>query len=657
VCEAVTEGEDVLLVMPTGAGKSLCYQLPGLARGGTTLVVSPLIALMEDQVEKLTALGLRAARIHSGRDRAESRAACVDYLAGELDYLFIAPERLRVPGFPEMLARRKPALVAIDEAHCISQWGHDFRPDYRMLKERLPLLRPSPIVALTATATPSVQADIVQELGMPRPRRMIRGFRRENLAVEATELPTRARADAIVELLSGPSRTPAIVYARTRKEAEHLAAVLGKRKRAATYHAGLSASARDKAQTAFLKGKVDVIVATTAFGMGIDKADVRTVVHAALPATIEGYYQEIGRAGRDGEASRAVLYFGFRDRATHEFFLERDFPSEGELTKVWRALGDDPAPLEDARRRARLSTEDFERALEKLWVHGGARVRGDDVARGDAPLAKVLDRYGAHVAHKRDALARMYAFAEGHGCRMLALVRHFGDERDAGAACGACDVCDPEGALSQRSSPPTAEEAAWLTRVVATIRGFSRPPTAGQVHRELEGHGLERRAFERLLAGLASAGRVTVTEDSMVKDGETITFRRVASIDGASGDVSDVLLRAVPEEEAPRGRRARRPRKARSGKAKAPRAKRAKGADAAKAALPDDPLVQALRAYRAAEAKRLGVPAFRIFTDRTLAALVEARPTSGDALAAVPGVGPAFGKRHGAAVIALVRGR
>ncbi|MGH7328352.1 MAG: RecQ family ATP-dependent DNA helicase, partial [Polyangiaceae bacterium] len=290
VCAAVVRGDDVLLVMPTGAGKSLCYQLPGITRGGTTLVVSPLIALVEDQVEQLKAIGLHAERIHSGRTRADSRDACRAYLDGNLDFLFIAPERLRVPGFPEMLAKRKPTLIAIDEAHCISQWGHDFRPDYRMLGDRLPLLRPAPVIALTATATPTVQDDIVTELRLVSTFRSIHGFRRTNIAVEVVERKPSERLAVVKNILADASRRPAIVYAPTRKESEETAKELSKRFHAAAYHAGLTSAVRSEAQSSFLRGKIDVIVATTAFGMGIDKANVRTVIHTALPASIEGYY-------------------------------------------------------------------------------------------------------------------------------------------------------------------------------------------------------------------------------------------------------------------------------------------------------------------------------------------------------------------------------
>jgi DNA topoisomerase-3 len=212
VCQAAVDGKDVLLVMPTGSGKSLCYQLPGIASGGTTLVISPLIALMEDQVAKLKELGFAVERIHSGRERAASRQACLDYLNGKLQFLFIAPERLRVAGFPELLAKRKPSLIAIDEAHCISQWGHDFRPDYRMLGQYLPTLRPAPVIALTATATPLVQDDIAQQLGLVRPARFIHGFRRANIAIEAVEVAPSQRPALACQLLLDGERRPGIVY-------------------------------------------------------------------------------------------------------------------------------------------------------------------------------------------------------------------------------------------------------------------------------------------------------------------------------------------------------------------------------------------------------------------------------------------------------------
>jgi len=259
VCRAAIAGRDLLLVMPTGAGKSLCYQLPAIALGGTALVISPLIALMEDQYAKLAALNCRVARIHSGLDRGVSRQACVEYLAGNLHFLFIAPERLRVPGFPEMLPKRPPALIAIDEAHCISQWGHDFRPDYRMIGQHLPALRNGsavPVLALTATATPTVQADITTQLGMTNPARFIHGFRRDNLAIEVVEVPIPERPFAICKLLTKRAHRPAIVYATSRKQSEALAEQLSQLMPAAAYHAGLDGETRERVQRAFLSGQL-----------------------------------------------------------------------------------------------------------------------------------------------------------------------------------------------------------------------------------------------------------------------------------------------------------------------------------------------------------------------------------------------------------------
>ncbi|WP_227026702.1 DNA topoisomerase 3 [Corallococcus soli] len=562
VCRAATSGEDLLLVMPTGAGKSLCYQLPGLARAGTTLVVSPLIALMEDQVLRLQSLGFAADRIHSGRDRAASRQVCAEYLEGRLDFLFIAPERLGVPGFGEFLARRTPSLIAIDEAHCISQWGHDFRPDYRLLGSRLPLLRPAPVVALTATATPDVQRDIVQQLGLRgstggAAHTFIHGFRRTNIAIEVRELNPGARGEAILSLLRDPSHRPAIVYASTRKHAEQYADLLSSDFHTAPYHAGLPPADRDRIQAAFLKGHLEVIVATTAFGMGIDKADVRTVIHAALPASLEGYYQELGRAGRDGKDSRAVLLHAFVDRRTHEFFHRRDYPDPAVLERLYQATSNELESKGSLQARVRGDPEVFDKALEQLWIHGGVEMTPDeDVRRGRAGWAV---QYIAQRERKQLHLEQMGRYAEAHGCRMRHLVAHFGDLQDSGAACGLCDVCAPETCAVVRFEEPSAVEAHALGRILEALHARDGQAT-GRLHRELFGDALHRRDFERLVGGLARSGLVRLDSDSFDKDGQVILFQRLSLTDtGRRARVIAPGQVVLPQarEESPKKRRGR----------------------------------------------------------------------------------------------------
>jgi DNA topoisomerase-3 len=657
-CGAVLSGRDTLVVMPTGAGKSLCYELPGLALGGTTLVVSPLIALMEDQVQKLGEHGLRAERIHSGRPRAESRRVCTDYLAGELDFLYIAPERLSVPGFPEMLARRKPVLVAVDEAHCISHWGHDFRPDYRLLEERLRALRPTPVIALTATATPMVQKDIAEQLALDSPSLHIHGFRRDNIAIEVAEMRPSVRRAVVASVLADPERRPALVYAPTRKESEALAADLAAEIPAAAYHAGMPAAARDENQSRFLTGELEVIVATIAFGMGVDKPDIRTVLHTGLPGTLEGYYQEVGRAGRDGQPSRAILLYSWADRRTHEYFHGRSYPEADVLESLFQKLDREPIPAEELRTRLRMIEDLFAPALEKLRIHGGARVDPEDnVSRGKAEWREA---YLVQRMHKLEQLAEMTRFADGHTCRMLNMVRHFGDLEDSGAPCGECDVCRPESCLARRYRDAGDEELEACRSVVEVLERRDSQGT-GQLYRQVaERHGwLERGAFEELLAGLVRVGLLRVDQDSFLKNGRRIHFQRASlTRDGRRhgiGQGEGVRLLAEPPA-APRRRR-QTPTATADGvqqeRAARPPAAGAVDLEAVAPSVKD--LADALRQWRLDEARRQEVPAYCILSNRTLLAVVEALPGSEDELLEVKGIGPTVADRYGLKILELVR--
>jgi ATP-dependent DNA helicase RecQ len=451
---------DVLVVMPTGAGKSLCYQLPALIRDDLTVVVSPLVSLMQDQVEALDRVAPgRAALINAQQDAGLNRAVMARAAAGEVRLLYIAPERFSSPGFAAALRAANVGLFVVDEAHCVSQWGHDFRPDYFRLADAARWLGAQALVASTATATPQVAADIVARLGLRDPVRVTTGFDRPNLSFAV--VPCRGAADKRARLaaaLAQDGARPAIVYAGTRAETEDLAGVLegALGTEVLAYHAGLGRQERADAQRRFMGGDVEVVVATNAFGMGVDKADVRTVAHATVPGSVEAYYQEAGRAGRDGLASRALLFAETRDKGLHVFFIQRaevdDAALEAVAGTLLRAAVDGRYDLPVA------AAGDSE--PERVRAIVGHLARAGVVRPAPAPIDRLRGRLLGAFDGRARATCRssagdaqrarwrqyraVWAFVEGSECRRAAILRHFGDRAQPRADVPCCDVCAPE---------------------------------------------------------------------------------------------------------------------------------------------------------------------------------------------------------------------
>ncbi len=527
ICRGIVAGDDALIVMPTGAGKSLCYQLPSLVRGGTALVISPLIALMEDQVAKLEHWGLRAERIHSKMDRLAARQVCFDYRDGRLDFLYIAPERLNVPGFPAFLAKYPPSLIAIDEAHCISQWGHDFRPDYRLLSHHLQQLRPAPIVAVTATATAQVQADIVKQLGLSGPNRHIHGFRRDNLAIEVVETPRNERAAIIQNLVANPQNRPAIVYTTARKDTQPLAAELSRVCKAAAYDAGMSGERRELVQRQFLNGDLEVIVATVAFGMGIDKPNIRLVVHNTMPGNLESYYQEIGRAGRDGLQSRAVMLFSFSDRRVHEFFLDKGYPHPRFLQQLFDALHTEAQSRETLWRYLQAGfqgDEDiFNQTLNKLIALGAARKAGwEDLLKGDDGWQT---DYESQQQLRKRQLDDIFDFAHTQRCRMQQLTQYFGETT---APCGICDVCAPQKCALRQFREPSSTEQRAATFILRTLESHESLSTKSLYDKLSAISDLDRPQCEQLLQSLAAKNWIELRQERFTdkQTGNLVTYQR-----------------------------------------------------------------------------------------------------------------------------------
>lgn len=358
VIASILEGKDAIVVMPTGSGKSLCYQLPAMMFEGATLVVSPLIALMKDQVDALKARDLPATFINSSLAEREQWSRIEALRRGEFKLVYVAPERFRSSRFLDALKSINVSLFAVDEAHCISTWGHDFRPDYLRLKNVVKALnvdgRRAQTLALTATATPYVRSDIIQQLGLSKPETFVSGFDRPNLTIDVVHTEKEREKVARIKRLAKTHEGSGIIYAATRKAVEQVTAQLqGQGLSVSAYHAGLGDAMRVRAQEDFMTGRTQMIVATNAFGMGIDKPDIRFVAHYQMPGSIEAYYQEIGRAGRDGLPSSCVLLFNYADKNTHDFFIEGSYPSAEQVRDIYSVL------LSTRLKRIELSTAEI----------------------------------------------------------------------------------------------------------------------------------------------------------------------------------------------------------------------------------------------------------------------------------------------------------
>lgn len=617
VVEDVLRGRDVLCVMPTGAGKSLCYQLPAAVTEGLTVVVSPLISLMEDQVQQLRDEGISCALLNSAQSPGERREVLAAVEKGLNGLLYLAPERLVSPEILGLLERRRPKIFAVDEAHCVSQWGHDFRPEYLRLGEIRQRLGAPPCVALTATAAEDVRADIVQQLGLREPTIVVTGFDRPNLIYQCRRI---AKIQDKVEELFGLLREEpggAIVYCSTRKGVDEVTSLLSERLRdrpVFAYHAGMDLAARTSNQERFMNTPRAVAVATNAFGMGINKPDIRLVVHYNIPGTIEAYYQEAGRAGRDGQASRCVLLFSYQDRYTQEFLIDKI---------------------------------------------------GAEAENVDAAVVEELKQ------HAREKLEFVLKYAQTHRCRRQMILDYFGDsQRVDNCQCDVCSRGQDVSTASVAGAPVLPDDVVILVRqllsAVARLRGKFGAGAVAEVLAGVGGEKAQRWGFDQLsVYGLLRAHSVKrivamlhrLMEAGLARqrDPDGVRFRPVVELTAAGVAVmkGEQLPPAGLIDLIPRRTPGAAPAQARSG-----------GTRRIEPVLDDTESTLSpeasdrfdrLRAVRTRLAREKQLPPYVICHDKTLRLIAHVAPPNLDALEQVKGMGPHKVRMYGQALLGALR--